>query len=129
MKKIEIARSHSRKINLGNYESADFFASYKTEVEEKDDETEVSEELYQKAKEDVERDIGEFLALRGRSKEMNVEKVINAVDKISTNSPLPAEDYAELHGDELRVIQAVKRAYKRSPVYKSKVEKDNKDKK
>lgn len=123
MRKIEIARSHSRKINLGNYESADFFASYKAEVEEKDDEAEVSENLYQRAKEDVERDIAEFLALRGRSKEMNVERVVNAVDKISINSPLPLEDYTNLQGDELKIVQAVKRAYKRSNLYKDTIKK------
>ena len=34
--KIEVARSFSYKLNLGDYENADFFCSAKTEVDEKD---------------------------------------------------------------------------------------------
>jgi len=53
---IEIARSYSEKISLGNYCMADFFASAKCECDEKDaDET--SSELYQFCREQVKKDI------------------------------------------------------------------------
>ena len=42
---MEIARSFSYKLNIGNYQSADFFCSAKKEVEEKDAEKE-SDALY-----------------------------------------------------------------------------------
>ena len=62
---IEIARSYTRKINLGNYESLDVFCSAKEEVEKKNAEK-VSEELFQFCKDEVEKSVNEF-----RGKQMN----------------------------------------------------------
>ena len=42
---MEVARSFSFKLNLGNYQSADFFQSAKSECSE-DDAEEVSDKLY-----------------------------------------------------------------------------------
>ncbi len=55
---VEIARSFSFKLNLGNYQSADFFCSQKGECRE-DEAEEFSEKLYQFCKRDVLRAVNE----------------------------------------------------------------------
>ncbi|MEK6579284.1 MAG: hypothetical protein AABZ55_08680 [Bdellovibrionota bacterium] len=63
IKLVEICRSFALKANLGNYSSADFFASYKEETElERASET--SERLFQSAKQDVERSVEAYLKER-----------------------------------------------------------------
>lgn len=53
---IEITRSFSQKVNLGNYSTADFFCSRKEECK-KEDAEKVSEEAYKFCKQQVEKDI------------------------------------------------------------------------
>ena len=57
--RVEIARSFSFKLNLGNYQSADFFMSQKAECAAEDAEI-VSEGLYQFCKSQVLRSVREF---------------------------------------------------------------------
>ena len=57
---IEIARSFSRKINLGNYEVADFFTSAKMEVPEKEADA-TSQELFNFCRKETERSANEYL--------------------------------------------------------------------
>ena len=57
---VEICRSFSFHKNLGNYEGADFFASAKSQVKEKEAEK-TSEKLYEFCKESVVRDINSYL--------------------------------------------------------------------
>lgn len=68
--KITISRGFTRKVNLGNYiktkpfESADFFANYSEELPADTPEKQLkahSEELYAKAREDVENSVAAFL--------------------------------------------------------------------
>ena len=59
IKLVEIARSFSRKINLGNYETADFFCSEKAEVPEKDAEK-TSEALYSFCESEVMKSVADF---------------------------------------------------------------------
>lgn len=54
LKTIEVTRSFSRKVNLGNYESQDFFCSRKAEVTEDDDIQAISNYLAYECKIDVE---------------------------------------------------------------------------
>jgi hypothetical protein len=54
-KPIEIARSFSTKVNLGNYENVDIFCSAKTEADKKDF-VKVSQELYDLCRSEVEKD-------------------------------------------------------------------------
>lgn len=54
VKVTEITRSYTRKVNLGNYESEDFFCSRKAEVTEDDNLTAVSKWLAYECKIDVE---------------------------------------------------------------------------
>ena len=55
---VEIARSFSYKLNLGNYQSADFFQSAKSECSE-DEAEELSEKLYQFCKAQVLKSMNE----------------------------------------------------------------------
>jgi hypothetical protein len=61
--RIEIARSFSRKLNLQNYETCDFFCSAKAEVDLKDAEK-VSDELYQLCLEEVRKSAKSYLMER-----------------------------------------------------------------
>jgi len=56
---VEIARSFSFKLNVGNYESRDFFCSQKAECKWKDAET-VSEALYGFCKTEVMKSVNQF---------------------------------------------------------------------
>ncbi len=60
-KTIEVCRSFSQKVNLGNYETCDFFCSAKAEVAEKDFET-TSAELFERCYNEVMGSILEFKA-------------------------------------------------------------------
>lgn len=57
--RVEICRSFSFKLNLGNYQSADFFMSQKSECAEEDAEV-VSEGLYQFCKRETLKAVREF---------------------------------------------------------------------
>jgi len=59
-KNIEIARSYSEKIKIGDYLTADFFMSAKAEVGEKEIEQR-SQELYQLCVREVKKSIEEYL--------------------------------------------------------------------
>ena len=56
---VEIARSFSFKLNLGNYQMADFFCSEKAEVPEKEA-VKKSEALYQFCKSEVLKSVEEY---------------------------------------------------------------------
>lgn len=62
---VEVTRSYSRKLNLGNYESEDFFCSRKAEVRNGDDVEAVSKYLAYDCKTDVENEIAMKLLKRG----------------------------------------------------------------
>ena len=59
IKLIETARSYSRKVNIGNYESIDYFCSAKEEVP-KSQAVKTSERLFQFCKDAVEKSIAEY---------------------------------------------------------------------
>ena len=54
MRTIEITVSATRKVNLGNYESKDFFAALKVEIESGDDTDRVLVALFRQAERAVE---------------------------------------------------------------------------
>ncbi len=61
--KVSISRSHSRKVNLGNYQSADFFSSRSMEFPANIDEQELEQwsvKLAEQAKKDVDLAIIKF---------------------------------------------------------------------
>lgn len=57
LKVVEVTRSYSKKVNLGNYQSEDYFCSRKAEVAEGDDVEEISNWLAYQCKVDVESSI------------------------------------------------------------------------
>lgn len=59
-KLVEIARSFAYKLNIGNYQSADFFCSQKIECPESEAE-ETSKRLYHFCKTMVEKDVNEYI--------------------------------------------------------------------
>ena len=65
-KMIEVVRSFSRKVNLGQYESADFFCSRKEECAA-EDAARVSQHLFDFCRAEVEKDVQKFLADRRNS--------------------------------------------------------------
>lgn len=58
-KLVEVCRSFSYKLNVGNYESRDFFCSQKSEVSEKDAEK-ASESLYEFCKNEVIKSVNRY---------------------------------------------------------------------
>ena len=56
---IEICRSFSQKLDIGNYQNVDFFASFKAEVPE-EEAIKKSEELYELAKAEVEKSLRKY---------------------------------------------------------------------
>ena len=60
---VEIARSFAQKVNLKNYESADFFCSQKREVP-LNEADKTSKELYEFCKKEVESNIEDYLKTR-----------------------------------------------------------------
>ena len=58
-KLVEIARSFSYKLNLGNYQTADFFCSQKAEMPEKDA-VKMSEELYKFCEDEVMKSVHNY---------------------------------------------------------------------
>ncbi len=71
---IEIARSFSAKLNIGNYESRDFFCSRKEECFRKDA-AETSKRAFQFAKAEALRDMAEYKAKRDAAQKKHVEEV------------------------------------------------------
>lgn len=70
---VEISRSFSFKLNLGNYENVDFFCAEKAEVPGKDADA-MSEKLYAFCKAQVERDVALYKRERDALKNGSARK-------------------------------------------------------
>lgn len=71
---VEIARSFSFKLNVGNYESRDFFCSQKAECKLKDSER-ISEALHEFCKAQVMKDVNAYRAELEREKNAGARKI------------------------------------------------------
>lgn len=80
---IEISRSYSEKVNMGNHQTFDSFCSAKCEVDEKEADQK-SKELYEFCKEQVKKEIKEHREEVEKPKEeyqgLVVEKKLNFKD-------------------------------------------------
>mgnify|MGYP000991493884 FL=1 len=80
---IEISRSYSEKVNMGNYQTFDSFCSAKCEVDEKEADQK-SKELYEFCKEQVKKEIKEHREevekLKEEYQRLVVEKKLNFKD-------------------------------------------------
>jgi len=74
MKLIEIARSFSFKLNLPNYQNADFFCSQKAEVEA-GEEKKVSEKLHSFCKSEVIKSVNAFKKIMEKHKETYLDSI------------------------------------------------------
>jgi len=80
---IEIARSFSQKVDIGNYQNVDFFASFKAEVSE-EEAIKKSGELFEMAKSEVEKSIREYKSNASLEKGLkNMEQWQNHYNKIT----------------------------------------------
>ena len=66
-KLVEVARSFSYKLNVGKYQTADFFCSQKAEVPE-NQATEISEKLYEFCKAEVIKNIKDYVEKYGSTR-------------------------------------------------------------
>lgn len=120
--KITISRSYTRKINLGNYESADAFANYSEELSADTPQEEIklkSRELFEMAKEDVLDVINQIRKSNG-TLEFDWKKVKNVIDKMRANT-LQVGEYEELNEIEADFINSVKKLFKRAEYDNQKV--------
>lgn len=84
-KRIEICRSFAFKLNLGNYQSADFFASAKQEVPEDQGEA-LSEKLYRFCRREILKSIAEFNA---ENEPLTSEEIRQRKDELQTAPRAP----------------------------------------
>ena len=80
---VEIARSFSFKLNVGNYESRDFFCSQKAECEW-NDAVDISEALYLFCKESVLRDVNNYKAELDKIRNAKARKIEVKEDALNT---------------------------------------------
>jgi len=71
--RVEIARSFSFKLNLGNYQSADFFCSQKSECAAEDAE-QASEALYAFCRKQVMKSVSDFQIELARKEAMQAQR-------------------------------------------------------
>ena len=96
-KLVEVVRSYSRKLNLGNYETCDFFCSKKEECKESEA-LEKSAELHEFCKSEVEFSVN---AYKEENKPKVVEKEKPAFSK-SSRGWESKTDHEEMVGEEKR---------------------------
>lgn len=73
LERVEIARSFSFKLNLGNYQSADFFCSQKSEVPAEEAEA-ASEALYNFCKRQVMKAVSDYQIELARKEAMQAQR-------------------------------------------------------
>lgn len=136
--KITISRSYTRKINLGNYESEDFFANYSEEILSSTKEKEVkevSEKLYNLARRDVEEAVQRSVSKFGNvdpetrkqleQTDWKLQEKFNKLKELARtgiNYEGSMEDYQEVCEKIPQanyIINELKKEYKRSDAYKS----------
>ena len=99
-KKIEVARSFSRKINLQNYETCDFYCSAKAEVEESEAEK-VSEELFAFCLSEVRKSATAYLEERNNAKNGIVSKNLKEPEE---EKKLTKEEKADKEEAEMQKV-------------------------
>ena len=122
-KKITISRSFSRKKNLGNYESADFFSCRSMDVPlgtSMAEQEEVARELHLLAMQDVTSDIMIHEKLeQSEHEELTAKEFREIEDKIITGEPIQMEAWDSCTPIQQKILNHFKKYYKRSEAYKS----------
>ena len=117
--KTTISRSYSRKVNLGNYEVADYFASYSMEIPVSSSEDvykNTSESLYNSSRLDVENSIIKSID----SDRPLLDKLI---DQAEFGEQIELSEYIKIQESPYAtyLINEAKKKYKRSAEYKNKL--------
>ena len=109
---MKISRSYSRKINLGNYEAADFFSSRDIELPE-DTPLEIqqakSEELFTLAMLDVEKSMEDYFKIKNG--DVPVSQFADIVDNYCNTGRIMTTEIQVLESNPNynRIIQSIKR--------------------
>jgi len=128
LQKNTITRSFARKVNLGNYESADFFAS-QTMVVPNDtslvDYHQMSQDLYAQVMAEVEQQVAEYRAAHAAMDGVDINgdwdafsRVLNQTSEFKAAS---MADFQKLSPFQAGIVNSLKKAYKRSPEFKSRI--------
>ena len=118
---FSVARSFTRKLNLGNYESLDVFSSRSEELlasatqEERDV---LSERLFLECKKDVTDEMADILAERKKASgvtEEDMEVAVGLIENARIGKPSLLSDYIKIEcfPDVVFAINEAKKAYKR----------------
>lgn len=119
--KMTISRSYSRKVNLGNYESEDFFCSRNIELPADmtiAEAQEVSEQLFALAVTDVERDMRKVAGMREEGK-IPASRLKELIEDTLHGKPMLIDEYEDLTSEQKFEMNEAKKAWKRSDEYKS----------
>jgi len=122
-KKITISRSFSRKKNLGNYESADFFSCRSMDLPadaSMEEQNEVARELSLLAMKDVTSDMVIYDSIQASEhEELTAKEFRELEDKIIKGEPLQMEAWEACTPIQQKILNHFKKYYKRSEAYKS----------
>ena len=122
-KKITISRSFSRKLNLGNYESADFFSCRSMDVPvgtPMQEQNEISRELHLLAMKDVTSDMVIYESIQqSEHEELTAKEFREIENKIAKGEVITVEDWDACTPIQQKILNHFKKYYKRSEAYKS----------
>ena len=95
--RVEIGRSFSFKLNMGNYESRDFFCSQKAECKIEDSER-VSQALHDFCKSQVMRAVREYRKRPSKPQSLHIRLRSRMLRSLSVRAGLdrPSDDYNQL---------------------------------
>jgi len=126
--KLTISRSYSEKVNMGNYETQDFFCARSLELpadlynpEELD---EWSANIHKDVMLDVKRAIEEYKKSEGMVSDFDVDKVEKTVDNFVRKIPMTITEFQEWTPREKSFLNTVKKLYNRVEA-NNKKEEDN----
>ena len=116
---MNITRSFARKKNCGNYETADFFASYSQDFDDDISMSQINEEslrLFTLAREDVEK------AIADKDKKTMSAEVAEIIERTRNGGSITVDEYEKVVYAGFAIdLNDAKKEYKRSPAYKESV--------
>jgi hypothetical protein len=117
---MNITRSYARKKNLGNYETADFYASYSQELDDDLNQEQIDEasmRLFRLAQRDVDEQIEAYN--NPKVAEMS-EEIRDIIERTRKGGSLTVEEYEKVVYAGLAIeLNDAKKEWKRSPEYKA----------
>jgi SHS2 domain-containing protein len=119
---MTISRSYSRKVNLGNYTSEDYFCSRNIELPADisiAEAQEFSEQLFALAMTDVERDMRKVASMRDEEGHISSERLKQLLEDTLKGKSMMLDEYELLTVGQKMAINEKKKEYKRSDEYKA----------